>query len=74
MPAASDAGGEVPDWVYKRSPVELKAAMQAAQRKRQQDEVCLPSNALFSLPCCQNVSDRVHCVQLETSVGTEQTR
>lgn len=38
MPAA-DAGGEVPDWVYKRSPVELKAAMQAAQRKRQQDEV-----------------------------------
>lgn len=39
MPGQTGAGGEVPDWVFKRTPAELKAAMQAAQRKRQQDEV-----------------------------------
>lgn len=40
MPSASDPG-EVPEWVFKRSPAELKAAMQAAQRRREQDEVHL---------------------------------
>ena len=63
MPAATDAGGEVPDWAYKRSPVELKAAMQAAQRKRQQDEVCSPSNPLF-LALLPQVFQRIHSVHL----------
>ena len=49
MPAATESGGEVPDWVFKRSPVELKAAMQAAQRKRQQDEVCSLNDSLLIL-------------------------
>ena len=39
MPAAAGRDEDLPEWVYRRSPAELKAAMHAAQRKRQQDEV-----------------------------------
>lgn len=39
LPAAVGKDEEVPDWIFQRSPAELKAGVQAAQRKRQQDEV-----------------------------------
>ena len=39
----SGAGGNsVPDWVYQRTPAELKEALLAARRKQEQSEVSWP--------------------------------
>lgn len=34
-----DSGAEVAEWVFERSPAELKSAVMAARRKREQSEV-----------------------------------
>ena len=52
---ASGAGDDsVADWVYQRSPAELKEALLAARKKREQSEVSWPETLAISAcpdPC-----------------------
>jgi hypothetical protein len=38
-PKTESGGGGVADWVFRRSPAELKADMISAQKRREQSEV-----------------------------------
>lgn len=48
LPSAPNGREEVADWVFKRTPAELKAAMLEARRKREQSEVSPQPPSLIS--------------------------
>lgn len=50
LPAGPEGTEQVQDWVFKRTPAELKAAMQEAKRKREQSEV---SSSHSAAPCLE---------------------
>ena len=39
LPSGPDGAAQVQDWVFKRTPAELKEAMLEARRKKEQSEV-----------------------------------